>query len=211
MRKNKYLFVYGSLVNPSEVVRTLGHPAKTVHPVRLDGWIREWGVAIDYSVSRQRLLSIENTDSFSYVAALNVRPAEHGERATDPNGVLIEVSDDDLTKLDARESHYTLTDVTEHIVGAPEGLIYTYSGKEQFHVARLNQDAVAIPESYATLVLDSFSTLGDDMRTQYLQTTSPATLPMRASVFGELIDEAPVDTDYFQPAMYEKNLEPALG
>lgn len=212
MNQNKYIFVYGSLVNPQELIRTLGHPAKTLHPVWLGGWVRDWSVVIDNSKGRQRFLPVENTDIISYVAALNVRQPSPGEIATDPNGVLVEVSEDDINKLNARESHYTLTDVTKHVIGAPEGLIYTYTGKEQFLITPLNQNTVVIPESYATLVLDSFSALGDDMHLQYLRTTKPTILPIRPSVFREVIGEDyRVDTKYFQHTHNEQNLEPTLG
>lgn len=182
MPSKTYIFGYGSLVCPDDIAVTLGHTVDVIQPVTLQGWIRDWSVVVDNRLSRPRYYQLVEDNSIpDYVVALNVRRPGEGEVATNPNGVLFEVSEADLLLLDARECNYDRVDVTEDVLGAPNGVIYTYTGLPQHLMQVYAGQPVIVPQSYAHLVTNGFATLSKEMHIQYLHSTQSATLPERAT------------------------------
>lgn len=178
-----YVFGYGSLVCPDDIAVTLGRAVEVVYPATQQGWIRDWSVVVDNRLSRPRYYQLaEDGSTPNYVVALNVRRPYAEESATNPNGVLFEVSSADLVKLDTRECDYARVDVTEDIVGAPDGaVVYTYTGLPE-HLLQSHSEGVAIvPQSYANLVANGFTKLGADMYAQYVRSTQPAVLKEQAT------------------------------
>lgn len=181
-----YIFGYGSLVNPEDAAQTLGHTVKLIYPVKLRGWIRDWSVVVD-NTATLRKFTLTDTDGIpNYVIALNVRKREGNELPSDPNGVLIEVTEQDLEMLDGRESHYERVDVTKDISTAVDGKVYTYTGLKSYMYAQNYAAAseVILPESYMSLVETSFASLGPEMLKQYRTSTLVTTLPIRPSVLA---------------------------
>lgn len=182
MPSKTYIFGYGSLVCPDDIAVTLGHTVDVIQPVTLQGWIRDWSVVVDNRLSRPRYYQlIEDNSIPDYVVALNVRRPGEGEVATNPNGVLFEVSEVDLLLLDARECNYDRVDVTEDVLGAPNGVVYTYTGLAQHLLHVHDEQEVIVPQSYARLVADGFAKLGEDMYAQYAHSTQPVMLSERAT------------------------------
>ena len=181
----KYVFGYGSLVSTKDVARTLGREPVLIHPVELKGWVRDWGVVIDNTIAAHRCVRLpDGSVAPGYIAVLNVRRPLPGERPTHPNGVLFEVTDDELKKLDDREKCYERLDVTAYVVNAPTGTVYVYSGLDKHLIA--NHDgpdgsAVVIPGAYAELVKRGFAELSPDMHQAYLKST----LSSRLSVVNQ--------------------------
>lgn len=175
MRK-RYIFGYGSLVSPEDVARTLGRRPNMVYPVTLNGWIREWSVVIDNTIARHRCIRKADGSLLpGYIAVLNVRRPGPGEHPTNPNGVLFEVTEADLRRIDTRETHYRRVDVTRDVVNRPTGIIYTYSGLDRFLLGSKHAQT-AIPGHYHALVRQGFTALGPNMYETYLSTTLPTRL-----------------------------------
>jgi hypothetical protein len=170
VRRKQYIFGYGSLVSPKDVFRTLGRRVQLIYPVELHGWVRDWGVVINVTKTHRGFKLYEGCPG--YVAALNIRRPEPGERPTNPNGVLFEVTDKDLAKLDKRENCYDRVDVTADIVDAPaNAVVYAYSGLDTYLLARKKGLKVVIPKLYQDIVVDGFSALGPEGKQRYMTTT----------------------------------------
>ena len=183
MSKKQYVFGYGSLVSREDIFRTLGRQVEFIYPATLNGWIRDWSVVIDNTTSHRQFALGGGKGVANYVAALNVRRPATDEPSTNPNGILFEVSEADLRKLDKRESHYRRVDITTDVVNRPTGTVYTYTGLDQFLDVHNEAVKAVIPESYLELVTQGFASLGPDMRGEYLRTTQPSSLPVVGSVF----------------------------
>jgi hypothetical protein len=179
MPGKQYIFGYGSLVSVEDVARTLGRAPSLIHPVTLKGWVREWGVVIDNTKAEHRCVRLaDGRIAPGYIAVLNVRLPAAGERPTDPNGVLFEVTEADLRKIDERETHYERLDVTDSVVNKPTGTIYAYTGHDRFLLAAKAWSDIVIPGAYHDLVERGFASLGPKMSREYLSSTLPSSLPI---------------------------------
>ncbi len=178
----QYIFGYGSLVSAKDIARTLGRQPSLIHPAVLKGWIRDWSVVIDNTAAEHRCVRLPDGNlAPGHIVVLNVRRPARGEKPTDPNGVLFEVTEADLQKMDKRETHYTRLDVTEHVVNKPTGItctIYAYSGHERFLISRSKTIKAVIPGAYSELVEQGFMSLGTGMRDEYLNSTVVSSLPI---------------------------------
>lgn len=172
MAGNLYVFGYGSLVSAEDVARTLGRMPEFIHPVRLKGWVREWGVVIDNTEAEHRCVRLaDGSVAPGRIAVLNVRRPAPGERPTHPNGVLFRVTPSDLKKMDGRETHYERLDVSSSVVNKPTGIIYTYTGLGGSLIGRASRSGVVIPGAYHDLVRRGFDALGPKMLDEYLNST----------------------------------------
>ena len=162
----QFVFGYGSLA-----ARRGGRPA------RLEGHRRVWGVAMDntkaipgYKVYRRPGAGDSGRDGERpavFVAFLDV--VEEPGAATD--GLLVEVDDDALRELDARERNYDRIDVTAAVVDAP-GRVWTYrgsaAGRARLRLGRAHGTAVValdyvrgVRATFAALGIDDGADLGD--------------------------------------------------
>ena len=177
MSMKQYIFGYGSLVSVKDVARTLGRTPRFIYPAALKGWIREWGVVINNTETFNRCIRLaDGSPAPGYIAVLNVRRPAAGERATHPNGVLFEVTEAELEKMDHRETHYTRLDVTSDVVNKPTGRVYVYTGNDRFLISRAAEAAIVIPGDYHDLVRQGFGSLSQTMLDEYLKSTLPSDL-----------------------------------
>jgi cation transport regulator ChaC len=162
------LFGYGSLVLPESASMTLGRPVGMLQPARLRGWRRRFS-------QRRDNLTCEKTFECSggwrpvWILGLNV---EEGEDEAGPvNGVVIELSEAELDRLDIREIRYDRVDVTGLVDGEdlPDRIV-TYTAKE-FHFAPEPPEDSVILATYAAAVEDGFAGLGPGELDHYLATT----------------------------------------
>lgn len=160
------LFAYGSLVNPDSAAATLGRPVKASEPVRLRGWRRQWSVARD-NTAVEKTFARPDGSVPAYVLGLTIEPAD--ERDDAPNGVLLEVSEDDLRRLDVREMRYDRVEV-----GPAGGFdrVFAYRAKPAHRVSEPPPGAVVIA-AYAERVEAAFAALGEDQLRLYRETTGP--------------------------------------
>jgi len=162
------LFGYGSLVLAESASMTLGRPAGEMRSARLHGWRRRFSQRRD-NLTCEKTFECAGGWRPEWILGLNV---EEGEDDAGPvNGVVIELTEAELDRLDIREIRYDRVDVTGSLEG--EGLpgrIVTYTAKE-FHFAPESPEDSIILASYAAAVERGFKSLGPGELDHYLATT----------------------------------------
>lgn len=174
----KYIFGYGSLVSKEDIKRDLLRDPGEMHLARLDGWIRDWGISIHNATADRHYEFEGQKGQPEYVSILNIRKPSEGEKPTCPNGVLYEVTDQDISRMDNREKHYRRQDISVDIVGAPEGIVYAYVGLDKFRKTSNKSGGNIVPLSYLTLVTGAFQTLGVEQLKLFNETTLSPNVPV---------------------------------
>ena len=165
------LYAYGSLVSPESASRTLGRSVTASSPCRLRGYRRRWSTMRDNHRSEKTFARRADGSLPGRVLGLNLEPSD--DPATAPNGVVLELAEAELERLDRREMRYDRFSVTGH-VDLDGGLdeIFAYRAKPQHHAPAPPADAIVIA-SYAEFVEAAFAALGPGQRELYLATTGP--------------------------------------
>lgn len=163
-----FVFGYGSLA------------AADGRPATLRGARRTWGVAMDNRVDlpgyKFYLDRRVGTRPEVYVAFLDLRSADDSM-----NGVLFEAPD--LAAFDHRERNYARADVTDRVIGAPDGArVWAYLGRdesrERFRRGLADGRAV-VSREYRDGVLAGFRALGDGALEAFEASTDPLPCPLR--------------------------------
>jgi hypothetical protein len=163
------LFAYGSLVSPESAARTLGHPVEASAPLRLPGWRRSWSTMRDNHASEKTFARRSDGSLPGHVLGLNLEPCDDPAEA--PNGVLLELGDEDLERLDVRELRYDRFAVGDHVESAAHlDEVFAYRAKPAHYAPRPPGDAVVIA-SYASFVEAAFDALGPAEHELYVETT----------------------------------------
>ncbi len=164
------LFGYGSLVLRESASMTLGRPVSEMAPAELHGWKRRFSQARDNLTCEKTFECLDGRRP-EWILGLNV---EEGEDPAGPvNGVVIELSEAELDRLDIREVRYDRVEVTDLVKG--EGLperIVTYKAKSFHYRPGPPEDAVIL-DTYAAAVETGFEALGPGELERYLRTTGP--------------------------------------
>lgn len=167
------VFGYASLVSRASAGETLGRDVQACPPARLHGWRRRWSLLRDNHRAEKTFARADDRTLPDFVLGLNVEPG--GEPGDAPNGVLIELTDGELERLDIREIRYDRVDVTDAIdTPGTERFdrIVTFSAKPENH-APDPPDGAVILRPYAETVERAFAELGPEHRRLYLETTQP--------------------------------------
>ena len=162
------LFGYGSLVLPESASMTLGRPVGELRPARLRDWSRRFSQRRD-NLTCEKTFECDGGRRPEWILGLNV---EEGEDEAGPvNGVVIELTEAELDRLDIREIRYDRVEVTGSIEGdgLPKRLV-TYKAK-QFHFAPEPPEDSVILATYAAAVETGFEGLGPGELDHYLATT----------------------------------------
>jgi hypothetical protein len=162
------LFGYGSLVLTDSASMTLGRPVGEVHSARLHDWRRRFSQRRD-NLTCEKTFECDAGWRPEWILGLNV---EEGEDDAGPvNGVVIELTETELDRLDIREIRYDRVEVTGLVEGydLPERIV-TYRAKP-FHFAPDPPDDAVILDTYASAVERGFSGLGKEELEHYLSTT----------------------------------------
>jgi hypothetical protein len=149
---------------------TLERDPGEMRPVRLRDWRRRFSQRRD-NLTCEKTFECEGCRRPEWILGLNV---EEGEDDAGPvNGVVIELTEAELDRLDIREIRYDRVDVTGSIDGEdlPERIV-TYTAKE-FHFAPEPPEDAVILATYATAVEQGFEALGPGELDHYLRTTGP--------------------------------------
>lgn len=170
------VFGYASLASPASASETLGRPVEIAALALLHGHTRGWTVGRDNTATEKTFARLDGTVP-RHCLGLNVDPAEHGQA---PNGVLIEVTEAELDRLDVRELRFHRTEVTDAIEvlsradGEPLGFnaAFTYRARPENHFPIPPADAIVIA-TYPTLVEAAFAELGPEQLELYHRTTPP--------------------------------------
>jgi cation transport regulator ChaC len=164
------LFGYGSLVLPKSASMTLGREVTEMRPARLGEWRRRFSQRRDNLTCEKTFECIDGRRP-EWILGLNV---EEGEDEAGPvNGVVIELTEAELDRLDVREIRYDRVEVTDLVEGddLPERIV-TYTAKE-FHFAPEPPEDAVILATYAEAVEKGFEALGPGQLEHYLATTGP--------------------------------------
>ena len=185
------MFGYASLASPASASQTLGRPVEFAAVARLDGWARAWTLGREQAASEKTFARADGSIP-RYCLGLNIEP-DPAARA--PNGVLIELTEAELDRLDLRERRYDRVDVTESISfddgsGPVESFdrVTAYRAKAEHHHPDVPEDAVIV-STYPTAVEAAFDALGPGQLDLFRATTAPPPAPL---VEGTLVrDEIP--------------------
>jgi hypothetical protein len=162
------LFGYGSLVLSESATMTLGRPVGELRPVRLHEWRRRFSQRRD-NLTCEKTFECDGGWRPEWILGLNV---EEGEDDAGPvNGVLIELTEAELDRLDIREIRYDRVDVTDSVEGEDlPARIVTYKAKP-FHFAPEPPEDSVILRTYAEAVELGFEALGPGELEHYRATT----------------------------------------
>jgi cation transport regulator ChaC len=169
------LFAYGSLVSPESAATTLGRRVEASPPLRLRGWHRRWSTFRDNLASEKTFARVDDGSLPRFCLGLNVEPApdEPG-----PNGVLLNVTSEELERLDLREMRYDRVEVSEALDGVPGGTtVFAYTAKPRQHAPEPPDGAVVIA-SYVAAVERAFAALGNRELDLYRETTERPPVPV---------------------------------
>lgn len=162
------LFGYGSLVLPASASMTLGRPVGTLRPARLHEWRRRFSQRRD-NLTCEKTFECEGGWRPEWILGLNVEEGE--DEARPVNGVVIELTEAELDRLDIREIRYDRVEVSGSVTGMdlPERIV-TYKAKD-FHFAPEPPEDAVILRSYAEAVEAGFEGLGSGELEHYRATT----------------------------------------
>ena len=183
------VFAYGSLASRRSTEETLGAPVELVRPVRLAGWRRRWSAARDNRHAEKRFAGPDR-ELPPWCLALNLERAPDAPTDEWPNGALIELDEQQLERLDARELRYRRVEVTDCVRGdyLPSGPVYAYVARPEHHFPDPPVGAVVIA-AYLEAVETAFTALGPGALAEFRATTGPPPVPVIA---GRLVhDEVP--------------------
>jgi cation transport regulator ChaC len=162
------LFGYGSLVLRESASMTLGRLIGELRPARLHDWRRRFSQRRD-NLTCEKTFECEDGWRPEWILGLNV---EEGEAEAGPvNGVVIELTEAELYRLDIREIRYDRVEVTGSVQGEdlPDRIV-TYKAKA-FHFAPEPPEDSVILATYAAAVEEGFEALGSGELEHYLATT----------------------------------------
>lgn len=181
------LFGYGSLVLPENAGMTLARPVPAARPARLREWKRRWSLGRD-NLTCEKTFELDGGHRPEWVLGLNLEPGE--DPAGPVNGVVIEVSEAELDRLDVREIRYDRVEVTGLVEGEElPARIVTYTAKEWHFRPEPPPDAVILA-SYANAVEAAFEAMGPKEHDAYLATTGPYPVePVEATLVLDRIPE----------------------
>lgn len=182
------VFGYGSLADPHSAAQTLGREVPKLVPARLGGWRRRWSEVRDNRRCEKTFALEPSGELPDWVLGLNVEPASGVPGEAGPNGVLIEVSEEELERLDVRELRYDRVDVTALTAGAERfDLVVTYTARPE-NFAPEPPARAAILASYARTVEAAFAALGPEQLEAYRETTGPPPVePVEATLVRDSI------------------------
>lgn len=176
------LFAYGSLVSPESASATLGRPVEASAVIRLAGWRRRWSTVRDNHACEKTFARRGDGEMLGHVLGLNLEPS--GDDAQAPNGVLLELDEAELERLDVREMRYDRIEVTAGLERPHLDVVFAYRAKPA-HFAPEAPDDAAVIASYASFVVSAFDALGPGQRELYLATTGPPPVEVIAAALVE--------------------------
>jgi cation transport regulator ChaC len=173
------VFGYASLVSPQSAAQTLGRPVPAAIPARLEGWARGWTLGREQARAEKTFARPDGR--------LNLDP---DAGAPPPNGVLIELTEAELDRLDVREIRYSRVDVTDAIraEGSAFDRVIAYVARPEHHHPTPPDDAIVI-STYPATIEAAFDRLGPGQLDLFRSTTAP--VPVELSEAALIADRIP--------------------
>ena len=161
------LFAYGSLVSAASASTTLKRPVSAPIPLRLTGWRRRWSQFRDNLAVEKTFARRDDGSLPRHVLGLNIERSEVEEEA--PNGALLELSEEELRRLDVREMRFDRIELS-----AIEGFdrVFAYTAKRAHYAPQPPRGAIVI-SAYVERVEAAFAALGEEQLRLYRETTGP--------------------------------------
>lgn len=161
-----FVFGYGSLVNLASAAKTLGRDIERadVQVVEATSYARVWRVVAPVIIPAY---------SEEPVPAVFLDIVEeHGSRV---NGIILEVSAEELAAFDIREKQYTRIDITPYIRPRVENArVFAYQGKPEFFAVGFSNPKVL--KDYVELVEAGMRSWGEEFSARFRAGTRPHTL-----------------------------------
>lgn len=158
-----YVFGYGSLINLESAEKTLGRAVRDeeVRIVDADDFARLWRLVVQVTVTGYR----DNPVNAVFLDIVD----QVGEKC---NGILIEVSKDELERLDVREKYYDRIDITENVrPRVSDGKVFVYQGNPKFFAENFPNPRILA--QYKDIVRKGTLHWGKDFARNFEQTTRP--------------------------------------
>lgn len=186
MTRPHYVFGFGSLVDLEALAEYLDRGPFSDHEFvrcRLRNFRRAWNIARDNSEvipgHNHLVCAVSGERLDGYVVVVNIREAP-GHAV---NGIAFQVSDEELAVLDSRERNYDRIDVSDGLDTPVAGRIWAYRGKpaaEERYKMGVATGTAVINSAYHTLVHLAFESHGEEFLADYLASTDPPEIPLRA-------------------------------
>ena len=174
------VFGYGSLVSRASIAETLGPQVPAPLPARLAGWRRRWSI-YRVNTAHEKVFARLDDEPFEHVVGLNLERAPGAAEEEWPNGVLIELREVELERLDRREVRYDRVEVdaAAAITAEPHGFdrVYAFTAKPAHFAAETPAGAIIIG-SYVRACEAAFNELGPGAWEQFLATTGEFPAPV---------------------------------
>jgi hypothetical protein len=168
------VFGFASLVSAASAAETLGREVPPAPRARLRGHRRRWSTVRDNRAVEKMFARAGSGEIPPYVLGLNIEAANNEEQG--PNGVLIELTEAELERLDVRELRFRRIEVTESIEPADGQLevdrVVAYTALPENFAAEPPPGAVVLAP-YARTVESAFAELGAADLDLYRATTDP--------------------------------------
>jgi len=172
MAQNK-IFGYGSLLSTASLQKTVPSP-KALTPCYIQGFRR------NFSFQREHREGITHFDaSGPQFAALNVLP--HTDPAAHVNGVLFDLSDEELAQLMEREHGYDMLETTTYdfVTHEPLGTCIVFSANQEQEA--FNYDAPG-QLRYLQICLDGAREHGDTFYQTFITSTYVNGIPLHEAL-----------------------------
>ena len=164
-----YVFGYGSLMNLQSIQKTVSRRVarEELQPAVLNDFVRKWDLL--------EWIKFVDEPSAGIVPAVFLDVVRQLGRQT--NGILLSLTEDELTKMDGREKNYDRVNVSSLIAPRVGGDVFTYIGKE-IHTRPTPE--ICVPADYEALVLAGVHEWGVDFEAHFHQSTLPHNFPRRS-------------------------------
>jgi len=180
-----YIFGYGSLVDIKSLKIFLGRDRLSSDDwqfYRLSSYRRIWNVAMDNQVDLPgyKYYIDPKTQIRPDVSVTFLNVYLQPESSID--GLLFQVSPNELKHVDRRERNYSRIDVSDKVNIAVDGKVWLYCGlpkSVERHEKAYKENKAVIAKNYSELVFDAFKTHGQDAASYYMETTDNKNLPQK--------------------------------
>ena len=182
------IFGYGSLASPESAALSLGRPVEPETVVRMRGWRRRWNAYRD-NAAVEKTFALGDGTVPPYVVGLNI---ERDAACEGANGVLIEVTEAEVERLDLRELRYDRVEVSADVVAQGAGRpgfdeVIMYTAKAVHRMVEAPPGAIVIAE-YVRTVEAAFAALGPGQLELFQRTTDPPPVePSEATLVADRI------------------------
>ena len=163
-----FIFGYGSLINPKSIQRTLGREIskEDLLEARLSDHVRKWQL-VDWIIIQD--LNLERIIPAIFLDVVR-------EQGKEVNGILFQLSEEELDKIDRRERNYDRIHISNQVEPIVSDPVYMYVGKEEYTVPP--KESVVLAQ-YERLIEEGLSFWGNAFQQHYYESTLAHSFPRK--------------------------------